>query len=89
MRKREANTDAERVPLFKQKPIFEKYIEYFIKVYKILYKNPYLQPPEQLGGDHIVMNLKLIPNEEILSKFLKTNFELVSGEMAVLNTTET
>lgn len=29
---REANSDRERVPLFKQKPIFDKYIEYFIKV---------------------------------------------------------
>lgn len=33
-----------------------------------------------MDGEFITMHLKLIPNEEILSKFLKTNFELLSGE---------
>lgn len=29
------------------------------------------------------MNLKLIPNDEIISKFLKTNFEDVTGTLAI------
>lgn len=31
------------------------------------------------------MNFRLIPNEEILSKFLKTNFELVNEDIAGLD----
>jgi len=50
-----------------------------------LYKNPYIKPPKNLGGEHVTMNLKLIPNDEILSKFLKTNFELVNGDIAGLD----
>jgi len=46
-----------------------------------LYINPYVDKPNH--ETFIPLNLSLIPNEQILSKFLKTNFELV-GDMQAL-----
>jgi len=69
------NKDA-TVPKFKIQTVFAKYVESFIKIYKIFFDNPY-------GLDKAVdkdeVSFKILPNTEILNLFMQVEYlQLIS-----------